>query len=385
MNTGYKKQHDNWWIIVHSQDTIPEDSTRTDTNITPQQDTIVEQQDTIADTTHVVTYDQDSIRTTPVDSIKDTAVSEEKQLPPEQPSYSATTEEPPATTKFDTIAELYELLNVTELPLSKRLEKDPSTINFLYNIPVYAPKKNTEGKKVFLSSHTGQEIMDRTTQREIKIAERPSSDWITWILIGLFLLIGWSRLFFKKYFSLLFKSLFFLSYAEEIYHDKNPLTTRVSMGLNLNYFIILGIFGYQFYVFSGHEFLFLKNSVLIAGLFSAFFIAWYIWNAIFSGLVGSLFEVAETYNKYLYNYNLHRKAIGIIIFPLSVIIQYIIPEFREPLFKTGILLFGILYFIHIIRGLQIFIKDNVSIFHLILYLCALEFLPIIVLFDVLSD
>lgn len=385
MAKDYKTKHEKWKIIEQSQDTIPDDATRTDTNISSQ-DTIVTPQDTITDTTHAVTYEQDSIQTTPADSIRDTTAIR-KEPAPAQPDYTEPPEKPAETIKFDTINELYEIFNVTELPISKRLEKDPSTINFLYNIPVYAPKKNTEGKEVFKYSFTEQDIKDKVTQREIKIAETTANtnDWITWVLIGLFLLIGWSRLFFKKYFSLLFKSLFFLSYAEEIYHDKNPLTTRVSMALNINYFIILGIFSYQLYVFYGNEFIDIQNTMLISLLFSAFFIAWYIWNAIFSGLVGSLFEVSETYNKYLYNYNLHRKVIGIIIFPLAIIIQFIAPEFREPFFKAGIILFGILYFTHIIRGLQIFVKDNVSIFHLILYLCALEFLPLIVLFDVLAD
>jgi hypothetical protein len=48
----------------------------------------------------------------------------------------------------------------------------------------------------------------------------------------------------------------------------------------------------------------------------------------------------------------------------------------------GAALFGIVYFTHILRGLQIFMKKKVSIYYLILYLCALEILPLVVLYEV---
>ena len=49
--------------------------------------------------------------------------------------------------------------------------------------------------------------------------------------------------------------------------------------------------------------------------------------------------------------------------------SYIIP---------GIVVFALMYIIRIIRLMSIFINKGISIFYLILYLCALEFLPVVV-------
>jgi hypothetical protein len=47
-------------------------------------------------------------------------------------------------------------------------------------------------------------------------------------------------------------------------------------------------------------------------------------------------------------------------------------------FISGIIVFGIMYIFRILRLLIIFINRNISIFYLILYLCALEILPVLI-------
>jgi len=55
------------------------------------------------------------------------------------------------------------------------------------------------------------------------------------------------------------------------------------------------------------------------------------------------------------------------VFPAS---HYIIP---------GIIAFGVMYLIRLLRLFIIFINRNLSIFYLILYICALEFMPVLLL------
>ena len=42
---------------------------------------------------------------------------------------------------------------------------------------------------------------------------------------------------------------------------------------------------------------------------------------------------------------------------------------------AGIIIIGLMYLIRVVRLLIIFLNRNISIFYLILYLCALEILP----------
>jgi hypothetical protein len=69
---------------------------------------------------------------------------------------------------------------------------------------------------------------------------------------------------------------------------------------------------------------------------------------------------------------------AIFLFVLFILMSYtMILPIRDS-FKTGVAVIGILYLIRIFRLLIIFLNMNISIFYLILYLCALEFLPVVI-------
>ena len=46
--------------------------------------------------------------------------------------------------------------------------------------------------------------------------------------------------------------------------------------------------------------------------------------------------------------------------------------------EAGIIVLGFMYLVRVIRLLIIFLNRNISIFYLILYLCALEILPVLI-------
>jgi hypothetical protein len=288
----------------------------------------------------------------------------------------------PRKTVIDTPSTLYEIFGVTEMPISDKLKEDPSTINFLYNIPAYAPKDTPAGKeKIFKAYKTEEKIQPRVIQEKKNFFSENGYDWVLFFLIGIFLLIGWARLFFRKYFDLVIKSIFFYNYAQNLYYERNSLTTRASSLLNLGYFLSTGIFTFQ--IVNHFEFTFLEgiDPIFKFLLFSLFFGAWYLWNLIFINFTGSIFLRRNAFNEYFYNYNIYRKIQGLLLFPIAIIVQFIAIELKAPFLYAGIILFGIVYLAHIIRGLQTFVKNNVSIFYLILYLCALEFLPLLVLYE----
>ena len=51
----------------------------------------------------------------------------------------------------------------------------------------------------------------------------------------------------------------------------------------------------------------------------------------------------------------------------------------KDLIVSGIIIAGLIYLIRVIRLLIIFLNRNISIFYLILYLCALEILPVLII------
>ncbi|MCU0455363.1 MAG: DUF4271 domain-containing protein [Bacteroidales bacterium] len=77
-------------------------------------------------------------------------------------------------------------------------------------------------------------------------------------------------------------------------------------------------------------------------------------------------------------YQAYRYA-GFASFLLSVLLAYTGIFLPELLFLSGFIIFAVLYIMRTARLFLIFMKRGVSILYLILYLCALEFLPVVVI------
>jgi hypothetical protein len=379
------ERENNFYFPVYqeAQDSIRQDTTRQDTL---QPDSSVQTVDTTEPSQSLIrdTLEQTRINkpeTNKLDSItreeqqRTKSQQQQKYQPKQDQKVSAPTEE------TDTVAVLYEITGATEIPVLEKIKDQPSYINFLYNIPATKPNKGTikvyENGQENIQTHTEQPPKPKKILAEQPIS--PSFDWISYLIIALFILLGWTRIFFKRYFNTLFKSFHFINYAEELFQEKSSLTIRGATFLNGVYFIVLGLFSLQNikYFFPSIPMAEYKLFFLSVGFFGA----WYIWNAFFKQFIGSVFQKLKVFTEYFYNYNIYRKIAGIIIFPVVVINQYIQEELVMYFIYAGIIIFIIIYLIHILRGLQTFIKNKVSIFYLILYLCALEFLPLLVFYE----
>ncbi len=87
----------------------------------------------------------------------------------------------------------------------------------------------------------------------------------------------------------------------------------------------------------------------------------------------------DAFNEYIITIYLSYRYLAVILFILTVMISYSGILNAKSLFLAGLIMLGVVYLIRIIRLFMIFIRKNISIFYLILYLCALEFLPVVVL------
>ncbi|HAH22872.1 MAG TPA: hypothetical protein DCL77_03780 [Prolixibacteraceae bacterium] len=50
---------------------------------------------------------------------------------------------------------------------------------------------------------------------------------------------------------------------------------------------------------------------------------------------------------------------------------------------TGLVVISIFYLVSLARGIKIFLRKHFSISYLILYLCTLEFLPLLLVYNIL--
>ncbi|MBN2402729.1 MAG: DUF4271 domain-containing protein [Spirochaetes bacterium] len=96
-------------------------------------------------------------------------------------------------------------------------------------------------------------------------------------------------------------------------------------------------------------------------------------------LTGKISGERAAFNEYtntIYQFN---RLLAFILFIITILISYTRFLPVKSLFLTGFIISAGLYTMRIIKLFYIFLNRNISILYLILYLCALELLPVVVL------
>ena len=99
---------------------------------------------------------------------------------------------------------------------------------------------------------------------------------------------------------------------------------------------------------------------------------------------GNLSGQTEIFNEYLMTVYQSYRFSAVPLFVLIVILSYtaILPQ--GLCFVAGVVFLSLLYFYRVTRLMLIFLKRNVSVLYLILYLCALEILPVLIIIKYLQ-
>ena len=96
-------------------------------------------------------------------------------------------------------------------------------------------------------------------------------------------------------------------------------------------------------------------------------------------ITGRISGQQEAFNEYIVIFYQSYRHLAFILFIIVILLSYTDIFSSKELILTGYATFALLYVIRVIRLYLIFIKRNVSILYLILYLCALEILPVAVI------
>jgi hypothetical protein len=94
-------------------------------------------------------------------------------------------------------------------------------------------------------------------------------------------------------------------------------------------------------------------------------------------MTGNLFRIRPLFAEYLHNTFVVNKGMGIALFPVIIMAQYLPYKLVPVILIIGGIIFGLAVLFKIIRVYQIIIRRDVLLFYLILYLCTLEILPLL--------
>ena len=148
--------------------------------------------------------------------------------------------------------------------------------------------------------------------------------------------------------------------------------------INISLFAFLTVLWYDILPFEGNRFVFWLISLAI--IISAITL-----RHIICIIIGNMSGEKEIFREYLNGiYQVYRLA-GLLLLVINVLILYTGFMSVTYLFYAGFALVALFYFIRVVRLFLIFINRHVSIFYLILYLCALEFLPVVIIVKYVTE
>jgi hypothetical protein len=224
-----------------------------------------------------------------------------------------------------------------------------------------------------------REVIIKTLKEGEWLPPRPfHSDWMIPLLLFSAFLFALVRTMPGNFLNSMVRFLTMRGINENSSCDTGVLYQWQATILNLASFITVSLFGY----------LLMKNYTGgIAGIGS--FLSWAILFGVVStaillrhiicNLTGNISGETEIFREYLIGIYHSYRAGGIVFLLISLILLYTTFLPSEVWFKAGIIMAAILYILRIIRLFLIFMTRHVSILYLILYLCALEILPVVII------
>lgn len=203
-------------------------------------------------------------------------------------------------------------------------------------------------------------------------------DWITALVFLSMLLYLFVRKTTRTIFTELSRFFLFRGINESSSRDTGSLFFWQSTILNFVSFLVIGLFAYcaaAYYDFIPENvapfmFLLISLAIVVLSITSRHLICI---------VTGSLSGQNEAFSEYLMTvYKSYRlSAVTLIVLVTLLVYTVILPP--QVYFIFGTIVLVILYLYRVTRLLLIFMKRNISIYYLILYLCALEILPVLIL------
>jgi len=204
------------------------------------------------------------------------------------------------------------------------------------------------------------------------------TDWIIIVIIFAAFLFSLVKSVSKSMFPYFERFIAFKGKKDSISRDVSGLFHWQSTILNLVSFLIIGLFSYS--VASFYDFIPLGLKGIVIWLIALGIISLAITiRHIICIITGAASGEEEVFREYLVGIYQSYRVGAIFLFVIIIMMSFttILPE--KDYIISGTIILGLMYLIRIIRLLIIFLNRNISIFYLILYLCALEILPVLII------
>ena len=211
-----------------------------------------------------------------------------------------------------------------------------------------------------------------------------SEDWMFYMALLLLILLTIIRFGYAKEFDDLLSVFKNLGPTQQMYRE---LETGVSFGtVLLNLFAVIVLSFYIFLLISYYNLIPQLEGWLIMIIslivISLFLFLRYVSLKLASFLLPFRKEI-DLYNFYEIQVN---QVLGVILFPLILLIAFSISPFKEIAFYSSLLIVAFFIFLRYLKGFNIGINYfGRHLFHFLLYICALEIAPVLIIIRLLQS
>ena len=259
--------------------------------------------------------------------------------------------------------------------------------NSLFSNPVIYP----QGQFPFMLLGKQMEVHQQHTvvvagplKDGIRIPDNPLRyDWITAFMFLAALLWLVVRITTRRIFPEFTRFFLFRGINESSSRDTGSLFYWQSTVLNFVSFLVIALFGYC--AVAHNRLIPLNTAPLLIMMASLVLVIAAVTGRHFICLAtGNLSGQTEIFNEYLMTVYQSYRFSAVPLFVLIMILSYtdLLPQGLS--LTAGVVVLFLFYIYRITRLILIFLKRNVSVLYLILYLCALEILPVLIIIKYLQ-
>jgi hypothetical protein len=207
-----------------------------------------------------------------------------------------------------------------------------------------------------------------------------NSDWLSLIILLSIILFASVKHSYSKYLNHLFQSIINYSTSFRMFQEKNVSVFHGAFRLEVFFYITVSVFLFQVVNYYGIGLRY-KNGLLFLMCLAAI-ILYFLGKKLIYRIAGSVVDGVQETGEYLFNMDNFNRIAGIFLFPVITLIAFNPFKSIDNVVVTGIILLGLIYVALLQRGIAILLKKQFSIFYLFLYLCTLEFLPLLLIYKV---
>ena len=214
--------------------------------------------------------------------------------------------------------------------------------------------------------------------------EPVSYDGMFYLLVGMLFYFAIVKLFFARYLSNLLTLFFRASIRQQQIREQVLQFPFPSLLLNNLFIFSAGLYGaflLQFYHFGNPDHFwihYLYCAVILALL--------YLMKFAILRITGWIFNIKRAVDTYLFVVFMTNKIIGIFLLPFLVLITFSGPVLTEIGITLSILMVCLFYIYRFIASFSTLHKEiKISGLHFILYLCAFEMAPLVLIYKVLVN